>query len=109
MKIASSTIGMESARSYKASTTTIRRFAITEYQANLEQTGNSLNTSISDSPEEKEESAEAAQQNPKALEEWQNRYNNVTSSRIKLRESADNTIMDIKQMTIRYIFDLLFL
>lgn len=107
LKIDSSTIGMESARSYKASTTTIKRFVITEYQANLAQTGNSLNASVSDSQAEKEENAGIAQQNKKALEDWQSRYN-VSASRIKLRESANDTAMEIKQMTIRYIFDLLF-
>lgn len=107
MKIDSSTIGMESARSYKASTATIKRFVITEYQANFAQTGNSLNASVSDSQTEKEEGAEVMQQNPKALEDWQSRYN-VSASRIKLRESANDTAMEIKQMTIRYIFDLLF-
>jgi len=107
LKIDSSTIGMESARSYKASTTTIKRFVITEYQANLAQTGNSLNASVSDSQAETEEGAEAVQQKQNGLEDWQNRYN-VSASRIKLRESANDTAMEIKQMTIRYIFDLLF-
>lgn len=108
MKIDSATIGMESARSYRASSTTVRRFSITEYQASLAQSGNTLNTAVADSEENMEETNEkATEQKMGPVEEWQERYK-IPSSRIKLRESADNTAMDIKQITIRYIFDLLF-
>lgn len=108
MKIDSATIGMESARSYRASSTTVRRFSITEYQASLAQSGNTLNTAVTDSEENMEEtSGNATEQKANLVEEWQERYK-IPTSRIKLRESADNTAMDIKQITIRYIFDLLF-
>uniref|UniRef100_UPI0040579D80 hypothetical protein n=1 Tax=Acetatifactor sp. TaxID=1872090 RepID=UPI0040579D80 len=108
MKIDSSTIGMESARSYKASNVTVRRFMITEYQAGLTQSDNTLNTAVSDNQEDVEEnSSQTTEKKSNILEEWENRYK-ISASRIKLRESVDNTLEDIRQVTIRYIFDLLF-
>lgn len=108
MKIDSATIGMESARSYKASSTTVRRFMITEYQASLAQSDNTLNTAVTDSNENAEEqSGETTEQKNNLVEEWQSRYH-LSASRVKLRTDASNTAMDIKQITIRYIFDLLF-
>ncbi|MBE5883805.1 MAG: hypothetical protein E7291_05265 [Lachnospiraceae bacterium] len=113
MRIDSSTIGMESARSYTASNVTVRRFVITEYQAGLaqeatEQNGNTLNTAVSGEGEEtKEESAQAAEQKNTSLEEWQGRLG-ISTNRLSLRSSSTNTVNDIRQLTLRYIFDLLF-
>lgn len=108
MKIDSGTIGMESARSYRASTTTVRRFAITEYQAGLTQNSNTLNVNVADSQEEeKGKASQTSEQKGNLYEEWQNRYN-ISSSQIKLRSAADNTASEIRQMTIRYIFEMLF-
>jgi len=108
LKIDSATIGMESARSYHASSTTVRRFSITEYQASLAQSENTLDAAIADSEENTEEkSGETTKQSESLVEEWQSRYR-ISSSKLHLRTSASNTAMDIKQITIRYIFDLLF-
>ncbi len=108
LKIDSATIGMESARNYRASSTTVRRFSITEYQASLAQSDNTLNTAVADSEENAEEkSGQTTEQNSSLVEDWQSRYR-ISSSRLNLRTSASNTAMDIKQITIRYIFDLLF-
>ncbi len=108
MKIDSSTIGMESARSYRASSVTVRRFTITEYQAGLTQNGSTLNTTVNDrQEEEKEQKNQVTEQSVSNLEDWQNRYG-MSASRVKLRESIDNAVEDIRQVTIRYIFDLLF-
>lgn len=102
MKIDSATIGMESARSYKTSSTTFRQFAITDYQAGL-------NTTVTEGQvKDEEESKEQVQtKNNTAFENWQDRFG-ISSSRISLRESVDNKIADIRQVTIRYIFDMLF-
>lgn len=108
LKIDSATIGMESARSYRASSTTVRRFSITEYQASLAQSENTLNAAIANSEENTEEkSGETTEQTESLVEEWQNRYK-ISSSKVNIRSSESNTAMDIKQKTIRYIFDLLF-
>lgn len=108
MKIASSTIGMESARSYHASNVTVRRFAIKEYQAGLTQNQTNLNTAVSDGQENTEEKSDQTTEKKNSLwEEWQNRYQ-VSSSRLNIRSSSSDTVMDIRERTIRYIFDLLF-
>lgn len=112
MKIDSSTIGMESARSYRASNTTVRRFMITDYQANLEQNGNTLNTTVNDNQEDTEEKSKqtgekSGVQEKNMPEDWQNRYG-IAPSKISMRSSVSNTVSDIRQFTIRYIFDLLF-
>lgn len=108
LKIDSATIGMESARSYRASNVTVRRFAITEYQAGLTQNNNTLNTAVNDSQEDvKEKESQATEKKANMLDDWQNRYG-MASSRVKLRESIDNAVEDIRQVTLRYIFDLLF-
>lgn len=108
LKIDSSTIGMESARSYRASNTTIRRFTITDYQGSLAQSGNTLNTTVSDSKEETEgKGDQATLQKNTVLDEWQNRFG-ISSTRINVRTSASNTLADIRQASLRYIFDMLF-
>ena len=108
MKIASSTIGMESARSYQASNVTVRRFTIKEYQASLTQNQNTLNTSVADSQENAEEKSEqTTEQKNNLLEDWQNRYQ-VSTSKLNIRSSSSDTISDIRQLTVRYIFELLF-
>lgn len=106
MKIDSGTIGMESARSYRASATTVRRFVITEYQAALTQNDNALNLDVGDGQEE-EKAAQTTKQKGNLYEEWQNRYQ-ISSTNVKLRSSADSTASDIRQLTIRYIFEMLF-
>ena len=67
LRIDSSNIGMESARSYKASNVTVRRFMITDYQAGLTngdgmQKGNSLNTAVSGEEEQDREQKEQTEQ-----------------------------------------------
>lgn len=108
MKIDSGTIGMESARSYRASAMTVRRFAITEYQASLTQNNNTLHAGVAEGQEEeKGNSAKKTGQTSNLYEEWQNHYN-TSASKVKLRSSADNTVSDIRQITLRYIFEMLF-
>ncbi|MCM1043893.1 MAG: hypothetical protein NC417_00130 [Candidatus Gastranaerophilales bacterium] len=108
MKIDSSTIGMESARSYKASKFTVRSFSIKEYQGNLAQSGNALNAAVQDSDEGAQEQSEKTtqEQDVAASREWQ-RFG-ISSSRMNIRSTSDNTFLDIRQRTVRYIFDLLF-
>ncbi len=109
MKIDSSAIGMESARSYQTSKATVRRFAIMDYQGSLTQGGKALNTAVKDSREDAEEkSGQATGREPVAtLNEWQNRFG-ITASRTNLRSSGSSMMADLRQITIRYIFDMLF-
>ncbi len=112
MKIDSSTIGMESARSYQASNVTVRRFAIMDYQAGLAQNGsamngNTLGTAANESSENTEEKSEqAASGQTTTMQEWQSRFQ-ASTTKISLR-STSTTVNNIRQYTIRYIFDMLF-
>lgn len=112
LRIDSSTIGMESARSYKASNVTVRRFMIKEYQAGLAQDvpqqETALNTAVNGNEEEKkEETGQNAEPKNTSLTEWQNRFN-ISATKISLRTTTSDTVNDIRQLTLRYIFDMLF-
>lgn len=112
MRIDSSTVGMESARSYRASNTTVRKFLITEYQQELTQGGNALNTAIGGNAgntggAEENTTGEGADKSAVTLQDWQTRLQATTSS-VSIRSSVSQTYSDIRQQTLRYIFDLLF-
>lgn len=112
MKIDSSTIGMESARSYKTSMTTNRRFMIMDYRGSLAQGGNALNTAVKDSNEQAEnadgKSSQTIEEGSASISEaWQNRFG-ISSGRLNLRNSPSNTFSELKQISLRYIFDMLF-
>ncbi len=113
MRIDSSTIGMESARSYRASTTTVRRFMIKDYQSALTNNGNGLYTSVTAGQEEGAETqgtSDKEQTNgtgTSMFEDWQNRYG-ITSGRFSSSSSRSSAMENLRQVTIRYIFDMLF-
>lgn len=120
MRIDSSTVGMESARSYKASSYSVRKFMIREYQGELTQQNNSLNAAIGGGAEQMEsedklssknsenENAVNAEDSKIALfKDWQNKYANVNNN-VKLRSSTERTYNSIHEMTVRYIFEMLF-
>ena len=116
MKIDSSTIGMESARSYSKASTTVRRFVITEYQQRLTQGNNTLNTAVSSDTqnaeeqketERKKEAERSGEQTAVTVQDWQERFQ-ATGAKINIRSSSSQTVSDIRQLSIRYIFDLLF-
>lgn len=111
MKIASGAIGMESARSYQASRLTVRRFAVMEDQRSLTNNNYSLNADVGgESGQETEESAKGTQntsQSKAGANEWYNRMN-ASVTKVSIRSSVGTTQDNIRQITIKYIFDLLF-
>lgn len=114
MRIDSSTVGMESSRSYRASSTTVRRFVITDYQEELTQGNNALHAAIggdtgdTGNTQTEEKSTEgASERSATTVQDWQTRFQ-ATASGISIRSSASQTYADIRQQTIRYIFELLF-
>ena len=110
MRIDSASIGMDSARSYHASKTSVRRFEITDYQAGL--------TDVSTKGQKTPDGEDTAQ-NPEGQEnsagnttmtakDWQSRFL-VSSARWDMRSRAgEQTLSTIREYTVRYIFDLLF-
>lgn len=115
MKIDSGTVGMESVGSYRASNITVRRFSITDYQENLTQRNDSLNAAIGENTEnagntEENRSGEQTEDTAKtvsSLQDWQTRFQAGTA-KVSMRSSVSQTYTDIREQTIRYIFELLF-
>lgn len=106
---------MESARSYRASNTTVRHFSITDYQEKLTQGNGSLNAAIGGNTEntanaEENQSGEQTDSTAKAvttMQDWQTRFQTGTAN-VSIRSTVSQTFMEIREQTIRYIFDLLF-
>ena len=115
MKIDSGTVGMESVGSYRASNITVRRFSITDYLENLTQGNDSLNAAIGENTEnagntEENRSGEQTEDTAKtvpSLQDWQTRFQAGTA-KVSMRSLVGQTYTDIREQTIRYIFELLF-
>lgn len=111
MIIGSSNVGMESARSYRKVSASIRRFVITDYQDEPAEGNNALNAAVSGNAqnsvaaEEKEGGKAAQDQN--TLQDWQARLQ-TAGTKMNIRSSSSRAAEDFRQTTIRYIFDLLF-
>ncbi len=119
MRIDSSTVAMESARSYRAVSTTMRRFTIRDYQEEETQKENALETAVDGNQGEKEAQKKEGQAEEKTglagdqagqpaavFQDWAGRMQK--SQTVTVRSSASQTMADIRQATVRYIFDLLF-
>ena len=101
---------MDSARSYHASKTSVRRFEITDYQATL----TDVSTKEQKTPQEEDtaqntgEQENSAENTAMTAKDWQSRFL-VSSARWDMRSSAsEQTLSTIREYTVRYIFDLLF-
>ena len=101
---------MDSARSYHASKTSVRRFEITDYQAAL----TDVSTKEQKTPQEGDmaqntgEQENSAENTTMTAKDWQSRFL-VSSARWDMRSSAsEQTLSTIREYTVRYIFDLLF-
>lgn len=115
MRIDSSTVGMESARSYRASNATVRRFSIMDYQGGLTQGNNSLNAAIGGNPENAADAGQnrqgetegVSEKSVTTMQDWQTRFQ-ATHSNVNIRSSVSQSLSQIREQTIRYIFDMLF-
>lgn len=111
MIIDSSKVGMESARSYRQASASIRRFVITDYRDEPAQGEGSLNTAVGENAQNgvtsEEKKGQRAEQPGNSLQDWQARFQ-AAGTRVNIRSSASQAAEDIRQSTIRYIFDLLF-
>lgn len=109
MKIETSAIGMESARSYRTAGKVTRHFKVTEYQGMTMQENR-----LFGAPAKQEEKEEDTEKNRKtggpeevsSLSDWQRRMG-VTKSRTGL-ESRKNTAEELRQLTVKFLFELLF-
>ena len=101
---------MDSARSYHASKTRVRRFEITDYQAGLTDvsTKGQKTPNGEDTTQNTEEQENTAENTTMTAKDWQSRFL-VSSARWDMRSSAsEQTLSTIREYTVRYIFDLLF-
>lgn len=92
----------------------VRRFMIMDYQQEVDQSNTLLNTTVS----EEEQSANQTEDNAQTAENaenkenaasayWENRLG-INYRRTTIRSNSDYVVNDIRQLTVRYIFDLLF-
>lgn len=115
LRIDSATIGMESARTYQSTKTTYRRFSLTEYRGGfMNGEGNTLNAAVTGGQEDTtltEENGESTETSEKKLftpEDWQNSLN-LRTKRVNIRStSSESTMLEFRQLTVRYIFSLFF-
>lgn len=114
LKIDSSTVAMESARSYRATSVSMRRFTVLNLRRELTGDDPALGTAVEGGAQETEENtkksaenAEGAAQQAATLQDWQSRLQGAGSN-MTVRSSASETLANIRQTTVRYIFDILF-
>ena len=112
MKIDSSTMAMESARSYRAASVSMRRFTVLNVRGELTGGGAALDAAVEGGAQDAGEDAgksadpEGAAQQAAALQDWQVRLQ--AGSNRTVRSAASETLANIRQTTVRYIFDILF-
>lgn len=107
MRIDSSVVGMESARSYRASQTTVTRFSLTDYRGGMTQGNNTLNTAIEDGNGANGNKSELTSQQKERLEELQTRLQRF-GIRLPIRSTPSQTFNTIRNHTVNYILDLFF-
>ena len=95
MRIDSSTIGMESARSYRSSSMSVRRFDITDYQGRKAQDNEKLEASKDN--------------NTSFIDEWKE-FIGISNAREKINTNTKEVDISstIRDLSFRYIFDILF-
>lgn len=106
MRIDSGRVEMEAARSYRASSVAVRRFALTDYSSLNAALGGEAE-STAEAEEERENAEGTGEQTVTSLQEWQARFQ-TTSANVAIRSQASQTYYSIRQYTVRYIFELLF-
>lgn len=122
MKIDSGTVNMGSARSYKTTSVSFRRFTLETRQvaaggginaalggntgnaggAEKGEGGKDENGSLKAQESQNKENSQAA-----TLQDWQDRMQQ-TGSNVSVRSQASQTLAEIRHSTVRYIFELLF-
>lgn len=106
LKIDSSVVGMESARSYRASNTTFTRFSLRDYQEGMGQGRNALNTEIGNDGQGTGQTTGQSLQRDR-LEELQGRLQRF-GIRVQVRNAPSQAFESIRNQTVNYILDLFF-
>lgn len=107
MKIDSSAVGMATARSYRETDVTMRRFVAAQYTGSE---AKELETAVDGSnsqPEPENAEDKKTENQTAALQEWQGRLQSSVG-KVTVRSSESQTLSTIRYNTVRYIFELLF-
>lgn len=107
MKIDSSAVGMASARSYRETDVTMRRFVAAQYTGSA---AKELETAVdgnNSQPEPENAEDKKTENQAAALQEWQGRLQSSVG-KVTVRSSESQTLATIRYNTVRYIFELLF-
>lgn len=110
LRIESASVAMNASRKYESSSVTMRRFMITEVTAGSLQGGDLTATGgdTKASGEEGQEQTTGTKENTgMSLRDWQSRFQTKISS-VSLRSSSSQTYEEIRNQTIRYIYELFF-
>lgn len=107
MRIDSSVIGMESVRSYKTSAKTTHRFMIMDYRENPMRENASGANVTGGAMDESTDIADRAPASEETDRSWQD-YFGVSSGRLSLRQEDQSIAENLREVTLRYIFELLF-
>lgn len=119
MRIESSAIGMDSARSYKASRLSYNRFVLRDYVQGGTNTGTSVagqQLGMGNMKEENTQNQNKGEENGTenrmltrtGITDLQERVESMRMGRVQLRSSAGNSANTMRNYTMRYIFMLLF-
>ncbi len=119
MRIESSAIGMDSARSYKASRLSYNRFVLKDYVQGGTSTGAGVagqQLGMGNMKEETTQNQSQNQENGKGnhmlttsgITDLRERVESMRNGRVQLRSSVDNAVGTMRHYTARYIFLLLF-
>ncbi|MBR6326852.1 MAG: hypothetical protein IKR61_08610 [Lachnospiraceae bacterium] len=108
MKIESSNIGMESARSYYTSKITYRRFELTDY-SNMDQSAAQKEGEAAeeDGKDSFRQLMQGAEEGISSLQNWVDHLSSIKSN-YKLRNPQEQTAETIRLETLKYIFEQLF-
>ena len=115
MRIDSSTVGMESARRYRSTSATLRRFTIMDYRQGLAGGNGKLNSAVGGNAGNAGDngkgnagnSAGLTGRSATVLQDWQTRLQS-SGSGAAVRTSSSQTYANIRQHTVSYIFNMLF-
>lgn len=109
MKIDSGTVGMGSAREYRSTAVSIRRFTVLKgtFTGGKDALNAAVGGDILGGEQDAERTRQGADRSQPALQDWQGRLQSKTSN-VAVRSSSSQTLANIRQTTIRYIYDILF-
>lgn len=119
MRIESSRIGMDSARSYKASRMSYNRLTLKDYVQGGMNTGigvagqrlgmgNMKEKASQNQSQNKENGKDNRMLTTDSISDLRERVEGMRTGRVRLRGGADNTVNTMRSYTMRYIFLLLF-